>query len=70
MFELMLIFLVILFFCTSRTKKGLKKGVSDTIETSVFLILKGNEAARQELSPDFDGEFEKLLAKGVNNEKR
>ena len=61
MFELTCLIILILFFCSSRAKRGFKKGVSDSLETGIFLLLKGNEAARNELSSNFDKEFEELL---------
>ena len=70
MFELTCLIILILFFCTSRTKRGLKKGVSDSLETGCFLILKGNEAARNEISDDFNAEFEKLIGEKPKKEKK
>ena len=61
MIEIICLSILILFFCSTRTKKGIKKGVSDSLETGTFLLLKGNQIARSELASDFESEFERLL---------
>ena len=55
------LFIFLIFFCSARAKKGLKKGVSDSLETGIFLILKGNEACRDQITSNFEKEFDKLL---------
>ena len=61
MFEILVISLIIFLLASQRAKRGFRKGLGDTIETSSFLVLKGNQFCRSELSANFDAEFAQLL---------